>query len=212
MKAFLVDFDGTLASVDEKTFTEQYFSQLKAFAQERFSVAISPEQILRCVEHITRFADGKVNNYDRFLSCFQAESNLPDVRTIFNEFYLSASFDTLKRLVKPNYGVVEVLKRAKQNGLITVLATNPVFPKVAVVKRLGWINLKEEDFDLITHMENFHFCKPDPRYYLEICSTIKVKPEDCMMIGNDELLDRACEQVKIRYTKVQEIGKIQLRG
>jgi len=212
VKALLVDYDGTLAYVDEEVFTKSYFAQLKTFVQNRFSAVISAEKVLKCVEHITAFADGVKNNYERFLSCFGMDDSSVDARTIFNEFYSSESFDALRELVKANLEVFELLKRAKQNGLITVLATNPVFPKVAVVKRLEWINLKEKDFDLITHMENFHFCKPDPRYYLEICSTIKVRPEDCMMIGNDELLDRACEQVKIRYTTVQEIGKIQLRG
>lgn len=212
MKALLVDYDGTLAYVDEEAFTRNYFAQLKSFAQNRFSVLISAEKVLKCIEHITLFADGVMNNYERFLSCFELNNPSVDARIVFNEFYSSESFDALKELVKVNLEVFELLKKAKQSGLITVLATNPVFPKVAVVKRLEWINLKEEDFDLITHMENSHFCKPDSRYYLQICSKIRVRPEDCMMIGNDEHLDRACEQVKIKYIPVQELGRIQLRG
>lgn len=68
---------------------------------------------------------------------------------------------------------------------------------------MNWIGLSEKDFHLITDMESFHFCKPDPRYYLEICEKIGVLPEDCVMYGDDEVNDGACEKTGMKFIKVR---------
>ena len=60
---------------------------------------------------------------------------------------------------------------------------------VAQLARLSWVDLEETDFDFITAYENQHFCKPNPKYYEEICKEMKVDPKNCLMIGNDELED-----------------------
>lgn len=206
MKALLIDYDGTLARVDENQFTQRYFQGLKDFVQREYSLTVSFRDILQCVEHITRYADGKSNNYERFLSCFAAKYEPSvDWGLIFDRFYQSKVFDSLSVLVKPNLSAVELLRNFRQAGYKVVLATNPVFPKVAVTKRINWIGLRESDFDLITHMENSYFCKPDPRYFLGICSIIGVKPENCIMVGNDDLFDRGCEKVGIRYLPIEKI-------
>ncbi|WP_332370262.1 HAD family hydrolase [Thermotoga profunda] len=206
VKALLLDYDGTLALVDENEFTQKYFQKLKNFVYENYSLTISSKDILECVEHITKVADGKKNNYERFLSCFSKKYDFSaDWKNIFDEFYQSEFFDSLKVLIKPNLRALELLKEFKQSGHKVVLATNPVFPKIAVIKRMSWIDLGESDFDLITHMENFHFCKPDPRYFLQICSIIDVKPSECLMIGNDDLFDRSCEKVGMKYLSVEKI-------
>ncbi len=209
MKALLMDYDGTLALVDESEFAQKYFQTLKNFVRQNYSLDFSSKDILECVEYITRFADGRINNYERFLACFKNKyGSSENYRTIFDEFYQSESFDSLKVLVRPNPCAMELLKHFKQNGKILVLATNPVFPKVAVIKRINWIGLSESDFDLITHMENSYFCKPDPRYFLQICSIIKVKPDDCLMVGNDDLFDKSSEKAGIRYLSVEQIEKM----
>lgn len=205
MKALLVDYDGTLAAVDEKEFAKTYFQYLRNFVEQNFSVTISMKEILECVEHITLFADGRTNNYERFLSCFKSRYDVfLDWKTVFDRFYGSEAFDRLKELIRPNTSLISYLKACRSGGKKVVLATNPVFPKKAIVKRMNWIGLSESDFDLVTHMENSHFCKPDPRYFLQICSIIGVEPADCVMIGNDDLFDKACEKVSIKFVPVGE--------
>ena len=51
-----------------------------------------------------------------------------------------------------------------------VLATNPIFPAVAVETRLGWVGLTGSDFDLVTTYENSRSSKPNPAYYQSILS------------------------------------------
>jgi len=49
---------------------------------------------------------------------------------------------------------------------------------------MSWAGLTMRDFALVTHYENSHFCKPNPRYYEEILETIGRTPQQCMMLGN----------------------------
>ena len=39
---------------------------------------------------------------------------------------------------------------------------------------------------MITDYSSDSFCKPNPKYYLSICERIGVRPEECLMVGNDE--------------------------
>ena len=78
-----------------------------------------------------------------------------------------------------------MVNTARRKGLRLVLATNPVFPLRAVEHRLDWAGLNSAAFDLITTVDNMHFCKPQPEYYLEIAAMIGIPPEQCLMAGND---------------------------
>ena len=47
----------------------------------------------------------------------------------------------------------------------------------------------EDDFEFITSYETDSFCKPNPQYFVSICERLGVKPEECLMVGNDERED-----------------------
>jgi FMN phosphatase YigB (HAD superfamily) len=207
MKALLIDYDGTLALVDEDEFAEAYFFSLNVFMVEQYRIALDHFEILDCVAQITKCADGTINNYDRFLKCLSNKFERFDWKSVFESFYASEEFDGLHELVRLNDKALELFKRAKESGLVVVLATNPIFPKSATEKRLRWIGLSLSDFNHVTFMENSHYCKPDPRYFLEICRTISVEPKDCLMVGNDDLLDGACTSVGVKYKPVELFSK-----
>ncbi|PLV60085.1 HAD family hydrolase [Thermotoga sp. KOL6] len=200
MKVFLFDYDGTLAV--DNGFAESYFKSLALFF-EKEDVFVSKQLILECVEYITKNPNG-FTNMERFTKCLEKKTGkiASEWERIFMEFYSGEFFDTLKGTLKPIGKVLELLKERKKEGKI-VLATNPVFPKLAIIKRLNWIGLSESDFDLITDMENFHFCKPDPRYYLEICEKLNASPEDCIMYGDDDVNDGVCEKIGMKFFNVR---------
>ena len=52
----------------------------------------------------------------------------------------------------------------KENGVKAVLASRPVFPLNAMVNRAGFVDLKQEDFALITDYSSCHYSKPNPSY------------------------------------------------
>jgi len=205
LKAVLFDFDETLAKVNEELFAKNYFKNLQEFFSTK-GISANVQLIVSCIEHITVKADGKRDNYDRFMSCFAAKTGRSDDfwKNLFLEFYESRFFEDLKRHFRINTQIKDILESSKRNGLITVLASNPIFPAIAVEKRLQWIELNADTFDLITTMEEFHYCKPDPRYYTEVCTKIGVDPEQCVMIGNDHKMDKACEKTGMKFIHVSE--------
>jgi len=205
LKAVLFDFDETLAKVNEELFAKNYFKNLQEFFLTK-GISANVQLIVSCIEHITVKADGKTDNYHRFMSCFatRAGKSADFWANLFLEFYESRFFEDLKRHFRINTRVKDILERSKRNGLTTVLASNPIFPSIAVEKRLQWIELSAGIFDLITTMEDFHYCKPDPRYYTEVCTKIVVNPEQCVMIGNDHKMDKACEKIGMKFIHVSE--------
>ena len=69
-------------------------------------------------------------------------------------------------------------------GYAVVLATNPLFPAVAVETRLRWAGLGMRNFVHVTHYENSTYCKPNPGYFREILGKIAKAPDQCLMVGN----------------------------
>ena len=107
---------------------------------------------------------------------------------ISDEFYVT-EFKKLRESSNVNPNAQKAVELAHKDGKKVVLATNPVFPMAAQLERLSWAGLSESDFDLITSYENSHFCKPNPKYYFEVCKKIGVNPQNALMIGNDERED-----------------------
>jgi FMN phosphatase YigB (HAD superfamily) len=70
-----------------------------------------------------------------------------------------------------------------------VIATQPVFPLVAIRQRMDWARVGDFPYQLITSYENMHSCKPMTEYYLEIASIIGCPPNECVMVGNDPAQD-----------------------
>ena len=56
---------------------------------------------------------------------------------------------------------------------------------MATENRVHWAGLSTEDFELITTYENSSYCKPNPKYYLELLEKLGLLPEECIMVGND---------------------------
>jgi hypothetical protein len=73
------------------------------------------------------------------------------------------------------------------NGMDLAIATNPLFPFLAIEERLLWAGFPEPRklFEVITTYEKFHFTKPHPEYYAEILGHLGVAPLEAVMIGND---------------------------
>ena len=74
-------------------------------------------------------------------------------------------------------------------NLLTVLATNPIFPKDATITRMSFIGLEEQDFDYMTVYENSSLSKPNPMYYQMLLDKYNLKAEEVIMFGNNEYED-----------------------
>lgn len=186
IKAVLFDLDGTLLPMDQDAFTEGYFRLL---AQKLLPYGYEKGQLIAGIWHGTAVMvhnDGSCSNEEAFWKDFVqsfGERCLKD-KALFDEFYAS-DFQKAKELCGYTPKAANTVNLIWELGRRVILATNPIFPSVATESRIRWAGLAPEDFELYTTYENIGYCKPNLDYYREILRRLKLKPEDCLMVGND---------------------------
>lgn len=196
LKAILFDLDGTLLPSDQDEFTAKYFELLAKYNARSGN---DPKRVVDCVWKGTVAMlknKGEDTNENVFWRVFEDAfgASKDDVKSGFDDFYAS-DFDQIKALCGFTEKANMAVKAAKAHGVPIVLATNPIFPIEAQVKRVQWAGVNPEDFAFITSYENSRYCKPRPEYYIDIADKLGVCPEECLMIGNDTSDDMTAAQI-----------------
>lgn len=189
-KAILFDLDGTLLPLDYDTFLKRYFGLL---IDELEPYGYSPKELTDAIWAGTAAMvknDGSRPNVEIFWETMEKMlgADVSEIRETCDEFYTGA-FNLAKDVVGENPFAKKAVKLAKKVAGKVVLATNPIFPMVAQKARMSWVGLSEDDFDLVTSYETDSYCKPNHKYYLDICERLDISPSECLMIGNDERED-----------------------
>lgn len=187
MNTFIFDLDGTLLPMqNQELFVETYF---KALAKKIVPYGLDPQELIKAVWAGTKSMiknDGSMTNEERFweVFCSILGEEIRKLESVFEDFYLN-EFSAAKSTTKMNPIAGECIQLLKEKGYRLVLATNPIFPRVATYTRIQWAGLNPEDFELITSYENSSYCKPNLEYYKAILDTIGATPQECRMVGND---------------------------
>lgn len=187
LDAIFFDLDGTLLPMDYPTFTKGYLSLLaKSVAHLGYRPDTMIPAMWKGVEAMVQ-NDGSASNLDRFWQSFfdvlghESYEHIP----LFDAFYEN-EFHGAIAFTRPCPALArQAVALAREKAKHVVLATNPLFPRVAVRSRLSWAGLSESDFDWITDYENSFTCKPNPTYYRQIAEQIHAAPSNCLMIGNN---------------------------
>ena len=198
IKYLLIDLDGTLIKFDLDIFIRDYLRLVQySFSYLPFAKSV-PEWILGGTE-VMLSSIKTIPNKDKFLHYFQSKSGLSEseIWEIFLHFY-NTDYNQLKEITQPVKGARSFLESAVSNNFILVLATQPVFPEIAVRKRLSWAGLGNIPFQLITHIENMVASKPHKAYYEQIMNMLVSKSDRCIMIGNDVDMDMAAKNSGIQ--------------
>ena len=185
MNTILFDLDGTLLPIDHKQFEKLYFHGLSS----RFTDLYTPEAFVKLIWDATKamvMDTSDATNEEAFMSALGSvvDEKLDEMKHRFAQFY-ETDFDRVRSAVIENAEIIEAVGILKAKGYTLVVATNPMFPKIAIDKRIAWTGLNRDDFAYVTSFENNHFCKPQPKFYQEILSDLKKSPQECMMVGND---------------------------
>ncbi|MGB4018403.1 MAG: HAD family hydrolase [Syntrophomonadaceae bacterium] len=187
-KAVLFDLDGTLLDIDMEYFIPQYFRKMVIMARDAgYSIADQlVEKVWQATDVMIANRDARLLNEEVFAEHFYRNWPIPreEFEPFFERFY-AEGFPQLQIHSRPFAGIPEMMQQVFDRGLKVVVATNAVFPMIALQQRLDWAGVGHFDYELITSYEVMHFCKPHPEYYQEIAATIGVKPEECLMVGND---------------------------
>jgi FMN phosphatase YigB (HAD superfamily) len=200
-RTILFDLDGTLLPIDMDNFIEKYFRMLSG----HFADLYNPEHFIKAVNTATENMirnDGQVTNKEAFEEKFFELIELKGVREqeIWDRFYdfYDNLFPTLKNHFEIDKLGYEIVEAAKAKDFNMIIATNPLFPRNAITARLEWIDLNPDDFQYITSYEHMHYCKPNVNYYREILDKTNLKPEDCVMVGNDMRDDMVAKKLGIK--------------
>lgn len=195
----LFDLDGTLLPMDQDVFVKDYFGRIAAKVAP---AGYAPKQLIDTIWRGTAAMvsnDGSKTNEEAFWNyavSVYGDQFLRD-KYLFDEFY-ETEFDKIKAVCGYHPAAAEIVHSLKEKGVRVALATNPIFPARATQWRIQWAGLQPEDFELYTAYENSSFCKPNPAYFQDIMARLNVKPEECLMVGNDVGEDMIAQQLGMK--------------
>ena len=196
LKSILFDLDGTLAPFMQDDFIHSYFKRLVA---RLTPMGYDGEKLVAALwkgVSVMTANDGRATNRQAFWASFTEDMGIQALALegLFEDFY-ATDFDAAREALREKADRGPLVRGLREKGYDLILATNPVFPAVAVETRLGWVGLGGEDFDYITSYENSRRSKPNPDYYRDILEHIGRAPEECLMIGNNPVDDMSALQI-----------------
>jgi FMN phosphatase YigB (HAD superfamily) len=199
LDTILFDLDGTLLPLDENAFLKAYFGGLA----KRFSPkGLPPDDLIRGLWAGTermRENVGPDTNETVFWKAFLPF--VPKAAEMVPEFerYYAEDFDDVRSASQIQPLAKKAVELLHQKGYRTLLATNPLFPKIATEKRVRWAGLDPGDFIFITTYETSSATKPSIQYYREVLSRCGRRPEECLMVGNDAWEDGSARHLGIPF-------------
>lgn len=198
LNTILFDLDGTLLPIDSSAFEKIYFGGLS----RHFTDMYPPETFIKLIWDATKVMITDLSERTNEVVFMDAlgqvvHDQLSEMQRRFADFYQS-DFDQLKTVVSESVEMKEAVAILKHKGYQLVIATNPLFPKIAIEKRINWTGLNRSDFSYITSFENNHYCKPQHQFYKEILADIHKQAGECLMVGNDVQEDMAAKSVGIQ--------------
>ena len=196
LKAVFFDLDGTLLPMDQSVFAKAYFSKLMQYT---CPLGYTPGAFMKGMKQGIGAMignDGSRSNYDAFWDGFASVCGrgVQNDRDHIDGFYV-AEFDAIRQVCGFAPKAAETVRGIRDGGLRVILATNPIFPAIATRSRIRWAGLTPEDFELYTTYENSRFCKPNPAYYQDILAQMNLRPEECLMVGNDVTEDMIAQKL-----------------
>jgi len=183
---FLFDLDGTLLPMDIDEFIGLYFNEIGRELKDLMEPKTLVKYIWSATEDMIRNTEQRTNEevfMDSFAR-FVGENKLDLYRERFDKFYDTAFLKTKKCIGSTPY-MKESVYILKDKGYQVAVATNPLFPRKAILHRIRWAGFEPEDFIYISCYEKNCYCKPHKKFYEEVLEDIGKKPEQCMMVGND---------------------------
>lgn len=188
IRHILFDLDGTLLPMVQEEFVK-YYMPLLAKAYIGAGVPSDPKKFIGAVwagyEAMVK-NDGSRTNREAFWSYMEPmlPLSVEESEDIALRFY-DNEFNQAICATRPTPVSDQIVKKAKEKGLNTYLATNPVFPRCATMNRIRWAGLDANDFKEITTYETCRYCKPNPEYFRGILEGCRLDPAECLMVGND---------------------------
>jgi FMN phosphatase YigB (HAD superfamily) len=188
IQALLLDLDDTLLGNNVETFMRRYFSLLSVYAQTKFDENEFLTYLIQASRAMMRDTSPDMTNAEIFWNVFEelTGGRRADLEPFFQSFY-ETEFEQLRSSTEVRPAAAVLIRAALERDLSVVIATNPLFPRLAIERRLEWAGIPVDDyrFALVTTYENMHAAKPQPAYYREILALVGREPGQALMAGDD---------------------------
>lgn len=200
--AVLFDLDGTLLDIDLASFFTDYFAALGPVigAITGLPQRKALEAVMEGTEAMQAHHPGETNQAV-FERTFQAATGVdlsePEASALIDAFYRD-DFPGLQGVHGPQAGAARAVAAAVELGLKVAIATNPIFPQAAIAERIRWAGLDISVFETVTSYENSPAAKPHAAYYRDVAEALGVEPTECLMVGDDPVLDLAAADVGMK--------------
>ena len=191
----LFDLDGTLLPLEQKTFTKECFDLMH---KKLSPFGYDMDVLYNCMNAMISNDGTKTNEQALMDKVFEIRGEKANIeKHLFDEFY-ATDFNLVRKVCGYDKKANETIKKLKEKGYKLAIATNPLFPRIATEKRIAWAGLDINDFELVSTYEDFHFCKPDERFYEEFVIKLGVDAHECLMVGNDAVEDMVAERIGMK--------------
>jgi len=186
IRAILFDLDDTLLLNDMSVFGPHYMAELLAKVQPlceptAFRMALNAG-IKAMIAN-----DGRATNADVFAEAFFPLLSCPREKLIplLDEFY-AHDFEVLRGDTQPDPYGRPLMEALFERGYLVAIATQPLFPRSAILARLRWADVPAETFPYhwVTSYEVMSACKPQPRFFLSLAERLGCAPAECLMVGD----------------------------
>ncbi len=197
INTIMFDLDGTLLSIDMKDFETIYYKSLSRAFQD----IVSPDDFMKILygsmKTMVENTEERTNE-EVFMEAMKAmvKEDFALYSEKFNHYY-DHDFSLLKEAVIVRPETTKATDLLKEKGYELVIATNPLFPKKAIEKRIEWSGVNRDHFSYVSTFEKNHYTKPNVAYYEEVLKSIGKKPDECLMVGNDALEDMVAGKLGI---------------
>ena len=204
INTILFDLDGTLLPMDINVFEKVYFGSLAKHFTDKHDLQSFIALIWGATKAMVANTEHRTNE-EVFMEAMQLSVNeqLEEYKARFSHFY-QTDFDAVRQSLSKNEDILVAVKILKEKGYQLVIATNPMFPRLAIEKRISWAGLDIDDFSYVTSFEDNHYCKPQPKFYQEVLSEIGKSASECLMVGNDTVEDLIAGKLNIATYLIED--------
>ena len=186
--AVLFDLDDTLIGNNMDQFLQAYFPMVAEYVQPVMEGNRFLADLMAGTQTMIANQDPDRTNREVFWSVFCQRTGLDrETMETFIEGFYRDRFGALRIYTTCRPAASKIVQLCLDRGVLVIVATNPLFPRIAIEQRLDWGGISVEDFNfaLITSYENMHFAKPHVSYYQEILARFDLSAERTLMVGDD---------------------------
>jgi FMN phosphatase YigB (HAD superfamily) len=185
----LFDLDDTLIHDEmESIHIPAYLDKLSVYMSKHVTKDAFRAQLMQATQCMVENDSPEFTLEQTFDESFYTGIGLEksDVKNTIDQFY-EQEYPLLKEFTREIPAAIQLMDQVVRENHNVVIATNPLFPKIATHQRLSWaaLPIKISSIALISSFESFHFSKPNPAYYAEILAQLGWPTQPAVMIGND---------------------------